>query len=235
MPLFQILESRGFKVCLINARYVQNVPGRKANVFDCQWLRYLHAVGLLRGSFRQVDEACVLRSLLRHRDGLIQMAATHVLRRQKAVDQMNLQIHHVISDITGLKIIDAVLEDERDGRIKASETTIMKSMVKEYLREHRFTLRQCFMAYRNYQQLIADCDKEIGIQLGQFIDNADLQAKPLRPTGSLVPHFRSGSDSSARDKCRNRTFAFSRERPRSFGGRRPLPPGWSCTRITTSA
>ena len=101
IPLFQILESRGFEVCLINARYFQNVPGRKANVFDCQWLRYLHGVGLLRGSFRLVDEACVLRSLLRHRDGLIQMAATHVLGRQKAVDQMNLQIHHVISDITG--------------------------------------------------------------------------------------------------------------------------------------
>ena len=117
IPLFQILESRGFEVCLVNARYFQNVPGRKTDVSDCQWLRYLHAVGLLRGSFRPADEVCVLRSLLRHRDGLIQMAATHVLRMQKALDQMNLQIHHVISDITGLtglKIIDAVLEGERE-------------------------------------------------------------------------------------------------------------------------
>ena len=95
IPLFQILESRGFEVCLVNVRYLQNVPGRKANALDCQYLRYLHGVGLLRGLFRPVDEACVLRSLLRHRDGLIQMAATHVLGRQKAVDQMNLQIHHV--------------------------------------------------------------------------------------------------------------------------------------------
>ena len=134
IPLFQILESRGFEVCLVNARHFQNVPGRKTDVSDCQWLRHLLAVGLLRGSFRPADEVCVLRSLLRHRDGLIQMASTHVLRMRKALDQMNLQIHHVISDITGLtglKIMDAVLEGERDpkvlaglrdGRIKAAPT-----------------------------------------------------------------------------------------------------------------
>ena len=193
IPLFQILESRGFEVCLVNARHFQNVPGRKTDVSDCQWLRHLLAVGLLRGSFRPADEVCVLRSFLRHRDGLIQMASTHVLRMQKALDQMNLQIHHVISDITGLtglKIMDAVLEGERDpkvlaglrdGRIKASEETIMKSMAGDYRREHLFTLRQCLMAYRYYQQLIADCDQEIERQLGQFEDKADLKAKPLPP------------------------------------------------------
>jgi transposase len=101
--LFQILETRGFEVCLVNARYYQNVPGRRTDVSDCQWLRYLHSVGLLRPSFRPADRVCVLRSLLRHRDSLIQTAATHVLRMQKALDQMNLQIHHVISDITELR------------------------------------------------------------------------------------------------------------------------------------
>ena len=100
IPLFQILEARGFEVCLVNARYYQNVPGRRTDVSDCQWLQYLHAVGLLRASFRPDQEVCTLRSLLRHRDSLIQMASTHVQHMQKAMDQMNLQLHHVISDIT---------------------------------------------------------------------------------------------------------------------------------------
>src|SRR5579864_3620791 len=89
IPLFQILESRGFEVCLVNARYYQNVPGRRTDVSDCQWLRYLHSVGLLRPSFRPADQVCVLRSLVRHRDSLIQSASSHVLRMQKALDQMN--------------------------------------------------------------------------------------------------------------------------------------------------
>jgi hypothetical protein len=119
IPLFQILETQGFEVCLVNARYYQNVPGRRTDVSDCQWMRYLHSVGLLRPSFRPVDQVCVLRSLLRHRESLIQSAATHLLRMQKALDQMNLQIHHVISDITGLtglRIIDAILEGQRDPK-----------------------------------------------------------------------------------------------------------------------
>jgi transposase len=157
--LFQILEARGFEVCLVNARYFQNVPGRRTDVSDCQWLRYLHAVGLLRPSFRPTDQVCVLRSLARHRDSLIQTAATHVLRMHKALDQVNLQIHHVISDITGLtglKIVDAILAGERDpkklaalrdGRIKATEETIIKSLVRDYRREHLFTLRQSLAAY----------------------------------------------------------------------------------------
>ncbi len=154
IPLFQILEKRGFEVCLVNARYYQNVPGRRTDVSDCQWLRHLHSVGLLRASFRPADQVCALRSLVRHRETLIQSASGHVLRMQKALNQMNLQIHHVISDITGitgLRIIEAVLTGERnpvklaalrDGRIKASEETIIKSLVGDYRREHLFTLRQ---------------------------------------------------------------------------------------------
>ena len=101
IPLFQILEDRGFTVLLVNARHVKNVPGRKSDVSDCQWLQYLHSVGLLRGSFRPDQEVCTVRSILRHRDSLVQMAATHVQHMQKALDQMNLQLHHVIADITG--------------------------------------------------------------------------------------------------------------------------------------
>jgi len=112
IPLFQILEERGFEVCLVNARHVKNVPGRRTDVSDCQWLQFLHSVGLLRASYRPEQEVCAVRSLLRHRESLVQMAATHVNHMQKALDQMNLQLHHVISDITGqtgLAIVDAIL------------------------------------------------------------------------------------------------------------------------------
>lgn len=116
IPIYQILEARGLEVYLVNAQHVKNVPGRKTDVSDCQWLQYLHSVGLLRASFRPPGFICAIRSLWRHRASLIQMAAEHVLHMQKALDQMNLQIHRVLSDITGvsgLKILDAILAGER--------------------------------------------------------------------------------------------------------------------------
>jgi transposase len=191
IPLFQILEVRGFQVCLVNARYYQNVPGRRTDVADCQWLAYLHSVGLLRASFRPADQVCVLRSLVRHRDGLIQSASSHVLRMQKALNQMNVQIHHVISDITGLtglRILSAILDGERDpaklaklrdGRIRASEETIIKSLVGDYRREHLFTLRQSLAAWRNYQKLIEECDREMEQHLLSFDSRIDTTTNPL--------------------------------------------------------
>ena len=188
IPLFQILEERGFEVCLVNARHVKNVPGRRTDVSDCQWLQFLHSVGLLRASYRPEQEVCAVRSLLRHRESLVQMAATHVNHMQKALDQMNLQLHHVISDITGLTglaIVDSILGGERDPlvlarlrheRIKASEETIAKSLVGDYRPEHLFTLRQSLAAYRSYQQLIQDCDREIRRALDEF-------KPPAMPTG----------------------------------------------------
>ncbi len=193
IPLFQILEARGFEVCLVNARYYQNVPGRRTDVSDCQWLQYLHCVGLLRASFRPEQQVCALRSLLRHRESLIETASEQVLRMQKALDQMNLQIHHVISDVTGLtglSILDAILAGERDPavlaklkdpRVKASDETIVKSLVGDYRSEHVFTLRQSLAAYRYFQRLIAECDGEIDKQLGQFEANVDVKARPLPP------------------------------------------------------
>ena len=180
IPLFQILEERGFEVYLVNARHVKNVPGRRTDVSDCQWLQFLHSVGLLRASYRPEPEVCAVRSLLRHRESLVQMAATHVNHMQKALDQMNLQLHHVISDITGqtgLAIVDAILGGERNPqvlaelrheRIKASAEVIAKSLVGDYRPEHLFTLQQSLMAYRSYQQLIADCDREIRRALETF-------------------------------------------------------------------
>ena len=180
IPLFQILEERGFEVCLVNARHVKNVPGRRTDVCDCQWLQFLHSVGLLRASYRPDQDVCAVRSLLRHRESLVQMAATHVHHMQKALDQMNLQLHHVISDITGqtgLAIVDSILAGERDpqvlaklrhDRIKASEEVIAKSLVGDYRVEHLFTLRQSLTAYRSYQKFIADCDDEIRQRLQAF-------------------------------------------------------------------
>src|SRR5947209_10006464 len=98
IPLMQILETRGLVVYLVNAKHVKNVPGRRTDVSDCQWLQYLHSVGLLRASHRPTQTICAVRSIWRHRESLVQMAAVHIQHMQKALDQMNLQLHHVISD-----------------------------------------------------------------------------------------------------------------------------------------
>ena len=173
IPLFQILEKRKIEVRLVNAHHVKNVPGKKTDVEDCQWIQHLHACGLLRGSFRPADEICAIRSLWRHRDNLIELATIHLQHMQKALDQMNVQLHHVISDLagaTGLAIVDAILAGERDPaqlarlrdwRIRASEETIMKSLVGDYREEHVFTLRQSLESYRHYQDQIQKVDARV--------------------------------------------------------------------------
>src|ERR1035438_6358258 len=117
IPLFQILEAAGLEVCLVNARHCKNLPGRKTDISDCQWLQYLHSVGLLRASFRPPEQICAVRSRFRHRAALTRYAGSHVQHIQKALTQMNLQIHNVISDltgVTGLAILEAILAGERD-------------------------------------------------------------------------------------------------------------------------
>lgn len=190
IPLMQILEDRGISVYLVNAKHVKNVPGRKTDVSDCQWLQYLHSVGLLRASFRPAQEICAIRSLWRHKDTLVELATCHVQHMQKALDQMNLQIHHVISDITGLTglaIIDAILKGERDTeklallrdpRIRASHETIVKSLVGDYRQEHLFTLRQSREMYREYQKKILECATEIECLLKKIEGNADPSTLP---------------------------------------------------------
>src|SRR3982751_111584 len=117
IPVYQILEGRGFELYLVNAHHVKNVPGRKTDISDCQWIQYLHSVGLLRASFRPPEAICAVRSLLRHRANLTRYAGSHVQHLQKALTQMNLQLHNVISDltgVTGLAILEAILAGERD-------------------------------------------------------------------------------------------------------------------------
>jgi transposase len=192
IPLFQILEERKIETCLVNAQHLKNVPGRKkTDVEDCQWIQHLHSVGLLRGSFRPDQEICAIRSLWRHRDNLIQLATIHLQHMQKALDQMNLQIHHVISDLagtTGLAIVDAILAGERDPaklaqlrdwRIRASEETIMKSLVGDYREEHLFTLRQSLQSYRHYQHLIQEVDGQVKQMMRRLPGRVDISEKPL--------------------------------------------------------
>lgn len=188
IPLMQILEIRGLEVYLVNAKHVKNVPGRRTDVSDCQWLQYLHSVGLLRASFRPAQDICAVRSLLRHRAALVDMASCHVQHMQKALDQMNLQIHHVIADITGLTglaIIDAILEGNRDvqalaalrdPRIRASHEIIAKSLVGDYRQEHLFTLRQSVGLYREYQRRIAACEEEMHRLMKGLETKADPEA-----------------------------------------------------------
>src|SRR5213080_2600976 len=204
IPLFQILEARGIEVHLVNAQHVHHVPGRKSDVLDCQWLQYLHSVGLLRASFRPEHAVCEIRSLMRHRQNLVEMGCVHVQHMHKSLDRMNLQIHHVISDIpgvTGLAIVDAIvagitnpkeLAKLRDYRIKASEETVTKSLVGDYRREHIFTLKQSLTAYRYYQQLIADCDQEVQQRVEAFQSNDDgptAAADSSSATSPTAPSF----------------------------------------------
>jgi transposase len=173
IPLFELLEERGFHVLLVNARQVKNVSGRKSDVLDCQWLQQLHTFGLLSGAFRPADEIVVLRSYLRQRTVLVQGAAMHIQHMQKALQQMNVLLHHVVADITGLTgmaIIHAILDGERDPQVlaslrdyrcKHSEEVIAQSLVGNYRAEHLFALQQAVTLYEVYQAQIAACDAQI--------------------------------------------------------------------------
>jgi transposase len=185
IPVFEILECRGFEVKLVNAHHVKNVPGRKTDVSDCQWLQRLHSYGLLEGAFRPPDQVCVLRSYIRQRMNLVQYAAAHIQHMQKALGQMNLLLHNVVTDVTGvtgMRIIKAILAGERDPlvlasfrdpRCKNSVETIARSLEGHYKEEHLFGLKQAVELYEFYQAKIADCDRQIEEQLAAFDDRSD--------------------------------------------------------------
>ncbi len=199
IPLFQILEDRGFEVYLVNARHVKNVPGRKSDVQDCQWLQYLHSVGLLNASFRPPAAFCALRSLMRHRESLMRGGCQHLLRVQKALDQMNVQLHHAVTDITGLTgmaILDAIVAGERDPEVLAghrhyrcqkSEAQIAKALKGDWREEHLFTLRQSLEAWRFHQKLMANCDQEIAAHMSALEDQEEGPAPPSNKKGNKAP------------------------------------------------
>jgi len=190
IPIYEILEARGLEAVLVNARHVKNVPGRKSDVSDCEWVRELHSVGLLRGSFRPAPAIAALRALLRHRETLVQSAATHIQRMQKALVQMNLQLHLVVSDITGvtgLKILRDIvaghtdpqqLARHRDHRCRASVAEIVAALTGHYLTEHLFVLRQNLELFDTYQRQLATCDAAIKLQLHAL---AETHAEPASP------------------------------------------------------
>jgi transposase len=194
IPVFEILEARGFEVLLVNARDVKNVPGRKTDVNDAQWLQQLHEHGLLRGSFRPHERVVRLRALLRHREGLVDEAAAHIQRMQKALMQMNVQLHHVVTDITGvtgMKVVravvagihdPAVLAQNRDVRCKESEETIREALTGNYRPEHVFALRHALDAYDFFQTKVKESDAEIERVLTDL--NADRPA-PETPLPSV--------------------------------------------------
>ena len=173
VPVYEVLEGQGIDVIVANAREARSVPGRKSDVNDAQWLQRLHACGLLRASYRPGHDIAALRAYLRLRERHLDYAAAHIQHMQKALTFMNLQLHHVIADVTGatgMKIIRAIVEGERDPevlaamrdvRCKASTETVRAALVGNYQPEHVFALTQALALYDFYQARIVECDAEI--------------------------------------------------------------------------
>ena len=193
IPIYEILEARGLRPCVVDARHMKNVPGRRTDWHECQWIQMLHSVGLLRAAFRPEAQVCALRTVMRHRTELVQMASQHVQHMHKALTQMNLQIHHVITDVTGvtgLAIMDAILAGQRDPvelaklrdpHVKASPEIVQKSLVGNWQPEHLFTLKQSRQLYAEYQRQLAECDVQIEGLIAEFQPRVDPQFKPLPP------------------------------------------------------
>src|SRR5262249_6522970 len=191
IPLFEILEASGFEVRLVNSKHVKNVPGRKSDVLDCQWIQQLHTYGLLQGSFRPADHICTLRGYMRHRDNLVKTSASHIQHIQKALCEMNIQLHNVLSDIagaTGMRMIRAIVAGERDpktlaqmrdDRCKNNLEVIEKSLVGNYRGEHVFALKQALELYDVYQEKLAECDREIERLLATFEGKPEEGLHPL--------------------------------------------------------
>ena len=189
IPLFEILESRGFEVYLVNARHLKNVSGRKSDVLDCQWIQQLHTYGLLQASFRPPEQICAIRGLVRHRDMLIKYRSAHIQHMQKALTVMNLRLTNVLSDITGvtgMKIIRSILAGERNPEVLASyrhsncaksQAEIAKSLEGNYKREHLFALKQSLELYDFYDQQLKDCDTELEAMYQEF----DIPDEPGTP------------------------------------------------------
>jgi transposase len=203
IPAYEVLEQRGFEVVLVNARDAKRVPGRKTDVSDAQWLRRLHEYGLLRGSFHPQGEVATLRAYLRQRERQLDYATSHIQHMQKALTQMNLQLHHVVSDVTGvtgMKIIRAIVAGERnpaalaalrDTRCQASIETIQQALIGNDREEHIFALAQALELYDLYQNKVAACDVRIEAVLKR------LNTTAAKPAGELPPPRHAAKHSNA--------------------------------------
>ena len=192
IPLYEILDSKGFEVLLANARQVTHVPGRKTDMIDCQWLQLLHACGLLRGSFRPSDDICQLRALLRERNTMVDQRSDWIRRMQKSLDQMNVCVHHAVSDITGvtgMSIIRAIVDGERDPnalarmrdrRCRKSQEQIAAELTGTWRHEHLFNLRQALKMYDQLCTVVSEYDAEIltYVQSLQPAESDDIDVPP---------------------------------------------------------
>jgi len=208
IPLAELLEEAKITVCLVNPQHVKNVPGRKTDVQDCQWLQYLHAVGLLRAAFRPAAGVRAIRSLWRHRDSLVRQSAWHTQHVHKALDQMNIQIHHVIADITGKSgeaIVKAIIEGERDPkalaalgdeRLKASKQTLAAALTGDWRDEHLFCLKQAREGHEFTLKQIAEVDAQLENHLRalapQEPKDAPAQDTPAKPRQKRKARTRCG-------------------------------------------
>ena len=198
IPIYEILEKKGFEVYLVNARHIKNVPGKKTDVMDCQWIQQLHTYGLLQASFRPEAEMAALRSYIRHRDNLTRYRSGHIQHMQKALHLMNLLLPKVITDITGqtgMKIIRAIvagthdplqLAQYRDPRCRSTEDDLAKALTGNYRPEHLFALKQALELYDFYIHQIEACDIEIEQKYAAFKPVIDLEAHPLPPRSKKV-------------------------------------------------
>ncbi len=211
IPLYEILEERGFEVYLVNARHTKNLPGRKSDVQESQWLLKLHTYGLLNNSFQPPAEIRVLRTYWRQRGEHVRGAATCIQRIQKALTQMNVQLANVISDVsgfTGQAIIRSIVAGERDPRtlaelsdprIQASQEEIVKSLEGTWRPELLFVLEQEVEMYDTYQRRIAECDQQLQKHLAGFVDSVPQQpqVKPSRKKSKRAknaPRFQLSSE-----------------------------------------
>jgi hypothetical protein len=211
------LKTIGFEVLLVNARQISHVPGRKTDMIDCQWLQLLHARGLLSGSFRPADDICQLRALIRERNSVVEQRSDWIRRMQKSLDQMNVRVHHAVSDICGVtgmaiirKIVDGerdprVLADLRDRRCQKSIEQIVQELTGNWRPEHLFNLKQALKVHDHLNAVIADYDSEI-------LKRVDALQSPATKDSSAPPPASKGkankrSASKARNPCVRRCIA----------------------------
>jgi len=210
IPIFELLEERGFEVIVVNARQAKHPPGRKSDVQDCQWIQRLHSFGMLSGSFRPEANMCTLRAYLRHRDNLIEDRAKHIQYMQKALVQMNLQLGQALSDLTGktgLAILRAIVAGEhnpvelaklRNGRCEHSQEDLIKALTGHYRQEHLFVLKQALEMFDSFTQRLSECDQEIEQLLNEIKPEVPNDFPPLPPDPKPTSHSKNAPNYDAR-------------------------------------
>ena len=193
IPVFEVLQQRGMEVYLVNARHTKNLPGRKSDIAECQWLLKVHTFGLLQNSFQPSDEIRAVRTLWRYRGGLVGQASSTIQRMQKALIEMNIQLSNVLSDlsgVSGMAIVQAILEGKRDPQelaaladpqVKASQEVIAKSLHGNWRSELLFVLGQEMDSYRALRKRIAECDGKVQQHLQRMGSRVDLSVQPIGP------------------------------------------------------